>query len=53
MHTWLEDIQDDTPQMGDATTCFGCLPAAGVLTALTSLKSALPREKNHISLTLT
>jgi len=35
------------------TMCFGCLPAAGVLTALTSLKSALPREKNHIPLTST
>jgi len=35
------------------TQCFGCLPAGGALTPLTSLKSALLREKKHIPLTLT
>jgi len=50
-----EDIQDATHSTDGRcdTTCFGCLPAGGVLTSLTSLKNALPREKKHIPLTLT
>jgi len=43
----LEDVHDATHSTNGRcdTTCFGCLPAARVLTALTSLKGALPHEK--------